>query len=335
MSAMTLADFLAKQNTQTQLAKLLLEVAESCKTIADTVQRGPFLGIMGQAGNTNVQGEEQKKLDIITNDILIEHMQETGLLAGMASEEMDHHYAIPADKEKGNFLLVFDPLDGSSNVDVNIAVGTIVSVLAASKKDNISDEDFLQKGSAQLAAVYCTYGASTILVLTTGQGSHEFVLEKDSNEFMLMVENIQIPADTKEFAINASNQRHWQAPVKNYIDDCLAGEQGPLNKNYNMRWVASMVAELYRVMCRGGIFMYPRDHKDPAKVGKLRLLYEANPMSFIIEQAGGVSSTGYERIMDIQPNGLHQRVGVIMGSKNEIFTALSYHENFNPDGSEK
>ncbi len=335
MSAITLADFLAKQNTETQLARLLVEVAESCKIIADTVQRGPFLGVMGQAGNTNVQGEEQKKLDIITNDILIEHMQDTGLLAGMASEEMDHHYAIPADKDKGDFLLVFDPLDGSSNVDVNIAVGTIVSVLAAPKKDSIADEDFLQKGSEQLAAVYCTYGASTILLFTTGQGSHEFVLEKDSNEFMLMVENIQLPADTKEFAINASNQRHWQAPVKNYIADCIAGEEGPLHKNYNMRWVASMVAELYRVMCRGGIFMYPRDHKDLSKVGKLRLLYEANPMGFIIEQSGGVASTGYKRIMDIQPEGLHQRVGVIMGSKNEVATALSYHQNFNEDGSTK
>jgi len=306
MSVITLAEFLAQQKTEEKLAQLVVEVAESCKTIADKVSRGPFLGIMGQAG-----------------------------LAGMASEEMDDCYEIPAEKAKGDFLLVFDPLDGSSNVDVNIAVGTIVSVLPAPKKDKIVNEDFLQKGSAQLASVYCTYGASTILVMTTGQGAHEFVLEQDSNEFMLMVENIKVPEETNEFSINASNQRHWQKPVQNYIGDCLTGETGPLNKNYNMRWVASMVAELYRVMCRGGIFMYPRDHKDPKKVGKLRLLYEANPMSFIVEQAGGVCSTGYERIMDVQPTDLHQRLGVIMGSKNEVKTALSYHKDFNEDGSAK
>lgn len=335
MSVTTLADFLKQENTEPKLAELLVEVAESCKIIADKVQRGPFLGIMGQAGNTNVQGEEQKQLDVITNDVLIEHMQETGLLAAMASEEMDHHYPIPEGKAKGEFMLVFDPLDGSSNVDVNIAVGTIVSVLKAPQKDKITDEDFLQKGSEQLAAVYCTYGASTVLVFTTGQGAHEFVLEQDSNEFLLMKANVQVPADTKEFAINASNQRHWQKPVQNYIEDCLAGSEGPLNKNYNMRWVASMVAELYRVMCRGGIFMYPRDHKDPKKVGKLRLMYEANPMSFIVEQAGGVCSTGYQRIMDVEPEGLHQRVGVIMGSANEVNTALSYHQDYQEDGSKK
>ena len=306
---------------------LISDVIMACKQIAHDVNKGALIGVLGSAGSENVQGETQKKLDIITNEVFIKSTEWGGHLAAMASEEMDDVYAIPARYPKGKYLLVFDPLDGSSNIDVNISVGTIFSILRAPKGvDNPTAADFLQAGTTQVCAGYALYGPATMLVITTGHGVNGFTLDSDIGEFMLTHPNMTVPADTVEFAINASNERHWEKPVQRYVEECIAGKPGPRGKNFNMRWIASMVAEVHRILIRGGVFMYPRDDRDPGKAGKLRLLYEANPMSFIVEQAGGVSSTGHERILDMQPTGLHQRVPVILGSKNEVERIVRYHK---------
>ncbi len=306
---------------------LLDDIMIACKKIAHAVNKGALIGVLGSAGSENIQGETQKKLDVITNDIFIAENEWGGHLAAMASEEMDEIYPIPAKFPKGKYLLTFDPLDGSSNIDVNISVGTIFSILRCpAGVTNPTAADFLQPGTKQVCAGYALYGPSTMLVLTTGKGVNGFTLDSDIGEFMLTHPNMQIPADTQEFAINASNRRYWEEPVQRYVEECVKGKDGGREKNFNMRWVASMVAEVHRILTRGGIFMYPFDTKEPGKAGKLRLMYEANPMSFIVEQAGGVSSTGRERIMELKPNGLHQRVPVILGSKNEVERIVGYHK---------
>lgn len=306
---------------------LISDIIMACKQIAHDVNKGALIGVLGSAGSENVQGETQKKLDVITNEIFIKSTEWGGHLAAMASEEMDDVYPIPKQYPKGKYLLVFDPLDGSSNIDVNISVGTIFSILRApAGVENPAAADFLQPGTTQVCAGYALYGPSTMLVITTGHGVNGFTLDSDIGEFMLTHPNMTVPVDTQEFAINASNERHWEKPVQRYVEECIAGKPGPRGRNFNMRWIASMVAEVHRILIRGGVFMYPRDDRDPGKAGKLRLLYEANPMSFIVEQAGGVASTGYERIMDIKPSGLHQRVPVILGSKNEVDRLVSYHK---------
>lgn len=307
---------------------LLNDIVTAVKIISNAVNKGALIGVMGALDSENVQGETQKKLDVITNEIMIQNNEWAGHLAGMASEEMDEVYSIPSQYPLGKYLLVFDPLDGSSNVDINISVGTIFSILRAPTAEKAAvTEDFLQPGTKQVCAGYALYGSSTMLVLTTGNGVNGFTLDQDVGEFILTHPNMKIPADTREFAINASNQRFWEPPVQRYVSECLAGTTGPRGRDFNMRWVASMVAEVHRILTRGGIFMYPRDTKDPTKPGRLRLMYEASPMSFIVEQAGGVSSTGYERIMDVVPEDLHQRVPVILGSKNEVEVVLSYHKS--------
>lgn len=306
---------------------LLDDIMIACKKIAHAVNKGALIGVLGSAGSENIQGETQKKLDVITNDIFIAENEWGGHLAAMASEEMDEIYPIPAKYPKGKYLLTFDPLDGSSNIDVNISVGTIFSILRCpAGVTNPTAADFMQPGTKQVCAGYALYGPSTMLVLTTGKGVNGFTLDNDIGEFMLTHPNMKIPADTQEFAINASNRRYWEEPVQRYVEECVKGKDGGREKNFNMRWVASMVAEVHRILTRGGIFMYPFDTKEPGKAGKLRLMYEANPMSFIVEQAGGVSSTGRERIMELQPNGLHQRVPVILGSKNEVERVVGYHK---------
>ncbi|MDO8890888.1 MAG: class 1 fructose-bisphosphatase [Sulfurimicrobium sp.] len=315
------------QGASGDFTSLLNDIITAIKVISNTVNKGALIGVMGSAGSENVQGETQKELDVITNEIFIKSNEWAGHLCAMASEEMDDIYPIPAQYPRGKYLLVFDPLDGSSNVDVNISVGTIFSILRCQGEgDSPSAEDFLQPGTQQVCAGYALYGSSTMLVLTSGHGVNGFTLDRDIGEFILTHANMTIPPDTKEFAINASNQRFWEPPVQRYVEEALAGKTGPRAKDFNMRWVASMVAEVHRILMRGGIFMYPKDTKDPTKAGKLRLLYEANPMSFIVEQAGGASSTGRERILDVQPDGLHQRVPVILGSKNEVETVISYHK---------
>lgn len=309
------------------LIELIHEVSITCKEIAATVSRGELSGVLGVAGSENVQGETQKELDIITNDIMVDHMKVSGLVAGMGSEEVDDPIMVPA-AERGEFLLMFDPLDGSSNIDVNISVGTIFSVLKAPMGCRAEPklEDYYQKGVEQKAAGFVVYGPATVLVLTTGKGVNMFTLDNSIGEFVLTTEGCKIPEDTTEYAINMANKRFWEEPMKQYIEDCNQGEKGPLGKRYNMRWVASMVAEVYRILVRGGIFMYPYDDRDPSKAGKLRLMYEANPMSFIIEQAGGMSHTGHQRIMEVDATDLHQRVPVILGSRNEVLKVVEYHE---------
>jgi len=307
--------------------RLLIEVvARACKRISIAVGKGALGGVLGSAGTENVQGETQKKLDVLSNEILLDANAWGGHLAALASEEMDDPHPIPDRYPKGEYLLVFDPLDGSSNIDVNISVGTIFSVLRC--PDGVKNPDekaFLQPGTKQVAAGYAVYGSSTVLVLTLGDGVHIFTLDREQGGFIQTVANATIPEDTSEFAINMSNQRHWEAPMQRYIDELLAGKTGPRGRDFNMRWVASMVADVHRILTRGGIFIYPRDLKDPSKPGKLRLMYEANPMAMIVEQAGGAATTGRVRILDIQPEKLHQRVPVFLGSKNEVERATAYH----------
>lgn len=329
MRRITLTQYLIEQQrnhgTVSPQLRLLIEVvARACKAISHAVSKGPLAGIGDAVGSQNVQGEAQKKLDVIANEVLIEANEWGGQLAAMVSEEMDGPYQIPNRYPKGEFLLLMDPLDGSSNLDVNISVGTIFSVLRC--PDGVTEPDdkaFLQPGAKQVAAGFAVYGAATILVLTVGNGVVGFTLDRELGSFVLTQERIVIPEDTQEFAINASNMRNWGAPVKRYIDECLAGKTGPRGKDFNMRWVASMVADVYRILCRGGVFMYPSDAKH--KEGRLRLMYEANPMSFIVEQAGGAATNGMQRILDVQPSALHQRVGVILGSKNEVERVTGYH----------
>ena len=309
-----------------QLRLLLEVVARACKSISQAVNKGALGGVLGTAESENVQGEIQKKLDIIANEVLIEANEWGGHLAAMASEEMDSIYAVPNRYPQGEYLLLFDPLDGSSNIDVNVSIGTIFSVLKKqSDQPGVTEEDFLQAGAKQVAAGYCVYGPQTTLVLTVGDGVAMFTLDREQGSFVLTQENVKIPEDTQEFAINMSNMRHWDEPVKRYIDECLQGTEGPRGKNFNMRWIASMVADVHRILTRGGVFLYPWDQREPGKPGKLRLMYEANPMSWLIEQAGGASTNGRERIMDIIPSKLHERVSVILGSKNEVERVTRYH----------
>ena len=320
----------AEGHIPSELRLLLEVVARACKSISQAVNKGALGGVLGTAGSENVQGEVQKKLDIIANEVLIEANEWGGHLAAMASEEMDDIYVVPNRYPKGEYLLLFDPLDGSSNIDVNVSIGTIFSVLRKHNDDPktvepVTESDFLQAGNQQVAAGYCVYGPQTTLVLTVGDGVAMFTLDREQGSFVLTQEDVKIPADTQEFAINMSNMRHWGEPVKRYIDECLQGKEGPRAKDFNMRWIASMVADVHRILTRGGVFMYPWDKREPGKPGKLRLMYEANPMSWLIEQAGGAATNGQQRIMDIVPTQLHQRVSVILGSKNEVERVTAYH----------
>ena len=335
MAQRTLARYLTEEQRNkgviTGDLKFLIEiVSRACQAISVAIGKGGLGGVLGEAGSDNVQGEAQKKLDVLSNDILLDANEWGGHLAAMASEEMDLPHLVPHRFPKGEYLLTFDPLDGSSNIDVNVSIGTIFSVLKCPDGADLStpeaaEKAFLQPGTAQVAAGYAVYGPTTLLVLTVGDGVAVFTLDREQGSFILTQENVQIPADTKEFAINMSNQRFWEKPVKRYVDEMVAGKSGPLGKDYNMRWVASMVADVHRIMTRGGIFMYPMDEKVRDKGGKLRLMYEANPMALLIEQAGGAATTGYQRILDIQPSHLHQRVPVILGSKNEVHRVTAYH----------
>ena len=328
----TLTQFIIEQQRGTPDASgtfttLLSNVVTACKQISHLVNRGNLVGILGSAESQNVQGEEQKKLDIIANDIMVNALNWTGHLAGMASEEIDDVILIPEQYPKGKYLALFDPLDGSSNIDVNMTVGTIFSILRCREGLDPAEEDFLRKGTEQVCAGFVLYGPSTMMILTTGQGVNGFTLDQDIGEFILTHPNMRIPEDTSEFAINVSNQRFWEEPVQRYIEECIQGDAGVRGKNFNMRWVASLVAEVYRILVRGGVFMYPVSLKDPDKPARLRLLYEVNPVAFIVEQAGGVCSTGRERIMDIKPTAIHQRVPVVLGSKNEVERIVAYHQN--------
>jgi fructose-1,6-bisphosphatase len=312
-----------------KLAALLVDVAAAVKAIAAMTARGALVGYGAPAQiAANASGDEQKPLDVISNDAVIRSCEWGGQLAGMASEELEDPYPVPDSFERGPYLLVFDPLDGSSNIDVNVSVGTIFSVLAHRGTDAPQTQDFLQPGTAQVAAGYAMYGPSTMLVLTVGKGTHGFTLDREIGNFILTHPNLTIPEDTSEFAINTSNERFWEPPVARYVAECKAGKTGIRGRDFNMRWIASMVAEVHRILMRGGVFMYPRDTKDPGRPGRLRLMYEANPIGFVVEQAGGLASTGRGRILEVQPQDLHERIPVILGSKNEVARIERYHREY-------
>ncbi|GAC1624256.1 MAG: class 1 fructose-bisphosphatase [Nevskia sp.] len=328
----TLSKFLIEQLHEVddggQLAGLLVDVAAAVKSIAAMTAKGALGGFHGSIDNTNVQGEIQKKLDVLSNDAVIQACEWGGMLAGMLSEELEAPYEIPSQFKRGRYLLSFDPLDGSSNIDVNVSVGTIFSVLVHDKPTAPAVEDFLQEGRRQVAAGYAIYGPATMLVITVGKGTHGFTLDREIGNFILTHENLRIPEDTSEFAINTSNERFWEPPVMRYVDECKAGKTGVRGRDFNMRWIASMVAEVHRILMRGGVFMYPRDTKNQGRAGRLRLLYEANPIAFVIEQAGGAASIGRGPILDLPATEPHQRVAVIIGSKHEVERIERYHAEY-------
>ncbi|MGJ4729681.1 class 1 fructose-bisphosphatase [Luteimonas sp. SDU101] len=336
MSRTSLTRFLIEAQREGQInpqLRLLIEVvARACKRISVAVGKGALSDVLGDAvsgagaSSVNVQGEAQKKLDVLSNEILLEANAWGGHLAACASEEMEHCQPIPDAYPRGNYLLLFDPLDGSSNIDVNVSIGTIFSVLRAPDgAGEPNDGHFLQSGRRQVAAGYCVYGPSTLLVLTIGHGTHAFTLDREQGSFVLTRPDLRIPPRTREFAINMSNQRHWEPPMQAYVADLLAGRDGPRGQDFNMRWIASMVADVHRILTRGGIFIYPWDRREPDRAGKLRLMYEANPMGMLVEQAGGAVTDGRRAILDIQPDALHQRVPVFMGSREEVEEATRYH----------
>jgi len=312
----TLEHYLDEAQTTEDLKRLLLQIASICAEISGQIRLGALAGIHGDAGTGNVQGEKQKKLDVIANELFVQGLSKSKLVCGLASEEMDHAVDVPGG---ARLLGAFDPLDGSSNIDVNVSIGSIFSVLPAPTEDGpIQDEDFLLPGSKQLASGYAIYGPSTELVITIGQGVYGFTLDPKQGIWFQTKGPVRIPEETQEFAINASNTRHWYPPIQTYINDLLAGRTGPRGKDFNMRWIASMVADIHRILCRGGVFLYPADQREPDKPGKLRLLYEANPMALLISEAGGKSTNGREDILSIEPSALHQRVAVVTGAGDEV-----------------
>jgi fructose-1,6-bisphosphatase I / sedoheptulose-1,7-bisphosphatase len=337
----TLTQFLIEErrrhpSSSGELNSLILDVALACKAISKRIASGALTGVLGKAGATNVQGEQQQKLDVLANDIFLRTTEWGGQLAGMASEELDAPYSIPEQYPRGKYLLVFDPLDGSSNIDVNVSVGSIFSILRARVPGaQATVGDFLQPGTEQVAAGYAIYGPSTVLVLSVGTGVHAFTLDPNLGEFFLTRQDITLPAATAEFAVNSSNRRFWEPAVQRYIDECLAGTSGARDKDFNMRWVASLVAEAHRILTRGGVFLYPRDSKQPPKAGRLRLLYEANPIAFLIEQAGGLATTGRERVLEVRPSELHQRIGLVFGCREEVERIERYHHELPVDPDEQ
>lgn len=335
MKRKTLSRYLIEQqrehNNLPADLRLLIEVAaRACKHISHAVSKGSLGEVIGSAGSENIQGEIQKKLDILSNEILIEANEWGGHLAGLASEEMEHIYEIPNRFPKGEYLLIYDPLDGSSNIDINVSIGTIFSVLKKAEPVEgeitpVTEQDFLQKGANQVAAGYAIYGPQTQLVLTTGYGVQIFTLDLEIGSWVLTQDQVKIPESTSEYAINSSYQRFWHAPIQRYVGELIAGSDGPRSRDFSMRWIAAMVAEVHRILTRGGIFLYPTDSRESYRTGRLRLLYEANPMAMIIEQAGGAATNGHIRMLDVQPTSLHERVAVFLGSKEEVEIVTQYH----------
>ena len=328
----TLSKFLIQQLTDipgaSDLGALLVDVAAAVKAISAMTAKGALGGYFGEHGGKNVQGETQHRLDVLAHEVIIRSCEWGGLLAGMVSEELEHPYPVPVEYARGRYLLVFDPLDGSSNTDVNVSVGTIFSVLRHDETELPGVADYLKSGQQQVAAGYAIYGPATMLVISAGKGTHGFTLDREIGNFILTHPNLQIPADTGEFAINTSNARFWEPPVHRYVTECQAGKSGIRGRDFNMRWIASLVAEVHRILMRGGVFMYPRDSKDKSKPGRLRLLYEANPISLLVEQAGGRATTGNQRLMEVKPESLHQRVALILGSRNEVERIERYHAEY-------
>ncbi|WP_019027340.1 class 1 fructose-bisphosphatase [Colwellia piezophila] len=319
-----LAPALRQDNVPLDLISLIKTILAATKEISFRVSQGHLGDVMGSTLDENIQGEVQKHLDVVANELFKDILLESGFVKAISSEEEDHSVA---GDENGKYIVSFDPLDGSSNIDINSLIGTIFSIHEAPEDIKAGDDNmFKQAGHKQVCAGYVLYGPSTMLVMTTGSGTHFYVLDRTHGGYLLVERNVQVPTDTQEFAINMSNQRFWQPAMQNYINDLLAGDTGPRGKNFNMRWIAAMVGDIHRVLCRGGIFTYPADSRKPEQPYKLRLMYEANPMAFLLEQAGGLAMTSQGRIMDIEPDSIHQRVEVIMGSKNEVEKCLSYYK---------
>ncbi len=299
---------------------LISDVVRSCKAISQSVSLGKLI-LREPEGTANLKE--------VANQLFLQHCEWGGHLAAISSAEMDAIYTPPSDERRGNYLLLFDALDGSSNIDINLTVGSIFSILRCPETDREATiEDFLQPGTAQLAAGYALYGSSTIMVLTIGNGTHGFTLDRVIGEFLLTHPNLSVPADTQNFAINTSKERFWEPPIRRYVEECLAGQSGIRGKDFNMRWAASMVADVHRILMRGGVFLYPRDTRDPDFPGRTDLLHKANPMAMLIEQAGGMASTGYGRLISITPTGLHERTPIILGSRAEIERIERYHQEF-------
>ena len=328
----TLSKFLIQQLTDipgaSDLGALLVDVAAAVKAISAMTAKGALGGYLGEHGGKNVQGETQQKLDVLAHEVMVRSCEWGGLLAGMVSEELEHPYPLPVEYTRGRYLLAFDPLDGSSNTDVNVSVGTIFSVLRHDDTGIPGVADYLKPGEQQVAAGYAIYGPATMLVISAGKGTHGFTLDREIGNFILTHPDLQIAADTSEFAINTSNARFWEPPVHRYVTECQAGMSGIRARDFNMRWIASLVAEVHRILMRGGVFMYPRDSQDKSKPGRLRLLYEANPISLLVEQAGGRATTGAQRLLEVKPETLHQRVPLILGSRNEVERIERYHAEY-------
>ena len=331
----TLTEFLIAEQRKVpgatgEFTALVNDLRLACKRIANVVGKGSLANLAGKAGTVNVQGEQQAKLDIVANEMFIRTHERGGALAAMVSEELEDVWRIPSDQPRGRYLLAFDPLDGSSNIDVNVSVGSIFSVLPdPDPTAEVGPAAFLQPGANQVCAGYAIYGPTTMLVMTFGHGVHGFTLDREIGEFVLTHGDMRIPEETSEFAINASNSRFWEPAVTRYVDECLAGSSGPRGRDFNMRWVASLVAEAHRILLRGGVFLYPRDDRASARSGKLRLLYEANPIGLLIEQAGGRASNGDTPILEVQPKALHQRTGFVFGSRAEVERIEAYHRDHN------
>lgn len=328
----TLTQFLIEErrrypDASGELNSLIVHVALACKAISKRIAYGALDGLLGAEATTNTHGETQQTLDVVANDLFLRATEWGGNVAAMASEELADPHQIPSRYPRGKYLLLFDPLDGSSNIDVNVSVGSIFSILRAPRLATATTPAaaFLQPGTEQVCAGYAIYGPSTMLVLTVGTGVHGFTLDPQLGEFVLTRPGIRIPETATEFAINASNRRFWEPAVRRYVDECLAGRTGPRRKDFNMRWVASLVAETHRILTRGGVFLYPRDSKDPARPGRLRLLYEVNPVAFLVEQAGGLASTGRERVLEVVPSDLHERIPFVFGATEEVERIDKYH----------
>ncbi|MEJ1158196.1 class 1 fructose-bisphosphatase [Prosthecomicrobium sp. N25] len=330
-----LADWAAGVPARAEIARTVAALAAAAAEIAGLVADGPLAGALGAAVAENVQGEVQKELDRIADDRFLAAAAASPV-AAFASEERDHPVVLDP---RAPLLLAVDPLDGSSNIDTNVSIGTIFSILpappdfpalAAEAGAALEHGPFLQPGRGQLAAGYVIYGPQTALALTLRAGTMLFTLDRRSGTFRLTTPSVRVPERTHEFAINTANSRHWDDPIRVYVEDCLAGEEGPRGENFNMRWIASLVAECHRILVRGGVFLYPSDRRRGYHEGRLRLVYEANPISLLVEEAGGASTTGEVSILHVEPRHLHQRVPFIFGSKTEIERIEHHHADPHP-----
>ena len=311
------------------LTAVINDIVTACKAITSGMRYGALADgdLLGASSIENVQGETQKTLDIVANELFLRRTEFGGHVAAMASEEMEKIYQLPERYPKGRYLLLYDPVDGSSNISENASIGTIFSLLRRPEgaSGQPEPEEFLQSGDRQVCAGYAIYGPSSMIIMTTGNGVHGFTLDPLVGEYILTHKNLTIPANSSRYFINTAFIRHWDEPVKSYISDCLDGRDGAFGRDFDQRWSAGAVADVHRVLMSGGIYINPLHGRlrEAGLAGKLRLLYEVNPLSFLVEQAGGLASTGEDRTLEIQPDSIHQRCPAILGSRNEVNDLLS------------